>query len=360
MVPSDGLVEVFASIAVLALTDGFGSLAGIPLNGLSLPALAGILLGTVTAVLLAPSAFEAIRRLIHKARARERLVGQSKKGLRSVLFEDLCRNGIPFLRPLASRLLRIRKVDAWCARISTALGSKVPVVSKRSICELELAASALVALFLFVISGQLIFALLGVILPVWFSSHRASVWYRTCRAQLREQLPDALNALGMCFSAGLSLQQALAQISNEIPDPLGRQLSLAVHDIDVGYGVSEALERLEQRTNCSDLRFVLVALDIQHMTGGSLREILEGAAASISESFDLVRSLEVQTAQARMSARIVTIMPLALLAVLSLIMPGYLASFFSSTTGLMLLVGALGLEALGVVLIRRILGIDLK
>jgi tight adherence protein B len=189
---------------------------------------------------------------------------------------------------------------------------------------------------------------------------RAQTYCRRRRELLREQLPDTLAAIGMCFSAGLSLQQALAQTARETAEPLGSQLRRTVQDIELGHGIADALRGLETRTNCADLRFVLVALEIQQTTGGSLREILEGAALSISESFELARSLEVQTAQARMSARIVSIMPLALLAVLSVAMPGYLASFFSSSTGFMLLVGAVALELCGVFMIRRILSIELR
>ena len=349
---------------------------------------AAVITGALAVTLITPNVIGAASRFVNQARARGRLtnnspghsagysagrsagrsaghtVGRSKdsstKSLFAVLADNVCRNGIPLMRPLASRLLRVKQVDRWCERISSALGLRVPFISTRSVCELELAASGIAALILFVLTGQLIPALAGALIPVLLSTQRATAWHRIQRIQLREQLPDALNAIGMCFSAGHSLQQALGQISSETPDPLGRQLRLAADDIDVGYEVSEALERLEQRTNCPDLRFVLVALDIQHMTGGSLREILEGAAASITDSFELARSLEVQTAQARMSARIVTMMPLVLLVLLSLVMPGYLATFFGSSSGFMLLIFALGLEALGIVLIRRILGIDLE
>jgi len=68
----------------------------------------------------------------------------------------------------------------------------------------------------------------------------------------------------------------------------------------------------------------------------------------------------VQTAQARLSAKVVSLLPLFLVAAMSLTMDGYLATFFSSAGGLMLLAAAVGMEAAGIVLIRRILRIDLE
>jgi len=319
-----------------------------------------IILGAAAVALVAPSLISSVSRLLYQVRARERLSGQSQKGLPFMLFSDFCRNGVPLIRPIASRLMRVKRVKARCVSISLALEDKVPGINPRSFFEFELAASAVIALVAFALTAQPALALVGTLIVPFVSTKRAGTWHRANQTRLREQLPDALNAIGMCFAAGHSLQQALGHVAVETPDPLGRQLRRTVNDIDVGYGVPEALGRLEKRTNCADLHFVLVALEIHHMTGGSLRELLEGAATSISESFELMRSLEVQTAQARMSARIVTIMPLVLLVVLSLAMPGYLATFFSSTAGFMLLMGALGLEALGIFLIRRILGIDLE
>ena len=323
-------------------------------------ALAGILLAALAVALLVPFCADVASRFIHKARARGRLAGHSEGKLRVVLLNDLCRNGVVFMRPLATRLTRIKRVNTWCARIGIMLEENVPSVYPRSICELLLTSALIAGALGFLLTGQLLIAALASLLPPAFSIQRATTWHRKQRSQLREQLPDALNAIGMCFTAGHSLQQALGQVARETPNPLGRQLLKTVNDIDVGYGVSEALERLEQRADCADLHFVLVAFDIHHMTGGNLRELLEGTADSIAESFELMRSLEVQTAQARMSARIVTVMPLVLLALLSLVMPGYLAAFFSSTQGFILLLAALALEILGIFLIRRILGINLE
>jgi tight adherence protein B len=90
-----------------------------------------------------------------------------------------------------------------------------------------------------------------------------------------------------------------------------------------------------------------------------MREVLDAAADSMLASFDLSRSLEVQTAQARMSARVVSILPIALVLVLSVAMEGYLATFFSSPAGFMLLLCAVGMQVAGIAIIRRILGIDL-
>ncbi|MDR2492883.1 MAG: type II secretion system F family protein [Coriobacteriales bacterium] len=328
-------------------------------NGLLVFLIAGIALGALCAALALPLLVQGAFGFLRQAQVRVRLTEQGHRTLRAALVEDLCRNGIPLVRPLASLLLRLRSMQGTCSRIATALSFHSEALRPQSVCELGIASSVLAALVLLALTTQVPMALLGVLAPWWLAGTKADKHMRRRAEMLREQLPDALNAIGMCFSAGYTLQQALAQTAEETPEPLGGHLRRTAHDISVGVGVSEALALLEARTACADLCFVAVALDIQHATGGSLKEILEGASASITESFDMARSLEVQTAQARLSARIVTVMPLVLLAVLSLAMEGYLATFFSSPAGFALLACAMGMELLGIMLIRRILGVDI-
>jgi tight adherence protein B len=233
------------------------------------------------------------------------------------------------------------------------------VVSPRVACELLLALIVVVALLALLITGMPFMVVCAVILTIVLISGRAHKILSQWGEKLVEQIPEALRSLGLCFNAGYSLQQAFEQTAQDTPDPLGAEMRQASFDIAAGRSIGEALSALERRTDASDLRFAIVALEIQHRTGGSLRDLLENAADAVLASAELRRQLGVQTAQARLSAKVVTILPLVLVALLSLAMEGYLQSFFSSPEGLGILFAALGMEALGVLMIRRILGVDL-
>jgi tight adherence protein B len=201
-------------------------------------------------------------------------------------------------------------------------------------------------------------ALCVTVLVTAFALNKAQKFLERWEERLVEQIPDALRSLGICFNAGYSLQQAFEQTAQDTPDPLGAELKLACCDINAGRSIEEALSALENRTQATDLRFAIVALEIQHKTGGSLQELLENATDAVLASAELRRQLSVQTAQARLSAKVVTVLPLVLVALLSLSMEGYLQTFFSSFEGLAILMVALGMEALGVLIIRKILGVD--
>jgi tight adherence protein B len=126
----------------------------------------------------------------------------------------------------------------------------------------------------------------------------------------------------------------------------------------MGATPTEALDVFRHNEAVPELAFVSVALDVQHQSGGSIAPVLESATDSVSSELDLMRSLRVQTAQAKLSAGIVTVMPFVLVALFSLMSPGFLSPFFESFVGFLLLAVALLMQAAGVLCVRHMLKIN--
>ncbi len=127
----------------------------------------------------------------------------------------------------------------------------------------------------------------------------------------------------------------------------------------MGAPATEALAVLERQRGVPELAFAAVALDVQHQSGGSIGPVLEAAQDSVESELELLRSLKVQTAQAKLSARVVTVMPFILVGLFSLMSPGFLSPFFESLPGMVMLAVALLMEAAGVLVVRRMLKVDL-
>ena len=173
-------------------------------------------------------------------------------------------------------------------------------------------------------------------------------------------LPDALRALGIYYGSGMTMLQAFEQVAAETPDPLGPQLALVAMDMKAGRSADEALGAMRSRLRIPSVAFVSIVLEVHHRTGGSIQPLLDRAARSITRTLSLRKSLRVKTAQSRLSARIVSIMPFAIFLALAAINPSYAASFFSSGAGVALFCVACGLEVAGIVLVRKILAVDLR
>jgi tight adherence protein B len=304
-----------------------------------------------------PVVFDRGAQRLNRSRLRARVL--DNKNLESSSLIGLTERGIPFCRPVSSLLLRIRWLRVSCENCARALEIKGYDIKTSVVCELLLVACGVLAGVVLLFTGMLLAALCAAVLMVVLVFGQAQKLLDQWGDRLVEQIPDALRSLGICFNAGYSLQQAFEQVAQDTSDPLGAELKQAGFDVRAGWGIEEALSALERRTKVTDLRFALVALEIQHRTGGSLQDLLENAADAVLASADLRRQLVVQTTQARLSAKVVTLLPLALVAMLSLAMEGYLSTFFSSAEGLTILLLALAMEAAGVLIIRRILGVDL-
>ena len=128
--------------------------------------------------------------------------------------------------------------------------------------------------------------------------------------------------------------------------------------LEMGASAEDALEELRNGSSTSELAFVAVALDVQHQSGGAMGQVLDAATDAVKGELALRRSLRVQTAQAKLSARVVSVMPFVLIAAFSLASPDFLAPFFASPFGYALLALAVIMQVAGILLVRRALTVE--
>lgn len=296
----------------------------------------------------------AVRQRVAVDRAHAGMI--SHKGL----VASMLRNGIPHMMPVACILLANRKVERFFMRMRKTISAHAYTTTEQALCTVYC-----MGLFLVILAGWILSAsiVLGVVLAagaILASSFALSRTQEKRKEELREAIPDALRSMSVCSHAGLSLLQTFQQVSREVEEPLSTLFLTAVHDLETGRTVSEALESFKKNVDVSELAFVAVALDVQHRAGGSLQQVLDAARDSVENELALKRSLRVQTAQAKLSARIVSVMPFILIALFSFISPGFLSPFFGSFIGLVLLSLAALMQAAGILMVRRLLdvGID--
>ncbi|MBQ6452968.1 MAG: type II secretion system F family protein [Coriobacteriales bacterium] len=181
---------------------------------------------------------------------------------------------------------------------------------------------------------------------------------REQRELLRQQLPLALRTISFALEVGYGLPQAFQQGEAAVREPLRSELMRLVWDFESGTSLEDGLRSLGARLRIPELRLVTVAFAVQHRSGGSMKSILDACCDSMRAQFQLQRDLQVQTAQARLSAKIVTLLPLGLFLAIAVLSPAYMAPFLGSPIGVVLLIVALLLDLAGVLVVRRILDLD--
>ena len=272
----------------------------------------------------------------------------------------LLRNGMAVTKPLARRLLGLAALAALVREGVWALEERGVETNEEALLSLVVAVVALAG----AVSALATASVLAGLAVACCAVACLVAWARSAqegrREALRDAVPEALSSMGACFHSGYSLLQTFRQVAEETEGPLSRLFESAAHRLEVGRSSAEALAVLREGATVSELAFVIVALDVQHQTGGSMQRVLDAASETVEGQVELRRSLRVQTAQARLSARVVSLMPFVLVALFSLVSEDFLDPFFESATGLALLGLALAMEAAGVLAVRRMLRIEVS
>ena len=173
------------------------------------------------------------------------------------------------------------------------------------------------------------------------------------RAKFCEQLPDAIDLMVAVLRSGHSVAQSVKAVAQEIPSPCGQEFEAILHRMNLGQPLSESLFISTKRFRSYELDLMARAVAIQNEVGGSLAELLDKTNSTLRQRLKLVRQLNVLTAQSRLSARIVGVMPVVLAVILNWMCPGYLQLLIQDKLGLALLWTAVVLQLIGVLVMRR-------
>jgi tight adherence protein B len=175
--------------------------------------------------------------------------------------------------------------------------------------------------------------------------------------QFSEELPDSLDLMTSALRAGLSFPAALQLVAQESPEPLAQEFAITFDEQNLGLDVKEALVNLTERVDSLDLKFFVTAVIIQRETGGNLAEIMESIARIIRERFRILGDVKARTAHGRLTGMILSILPIALGVLITMMAPAYMLTFFRDPAGQVLLIICAVMQVVGFLWIRRVIAI---
>ena len=158
--------------------------------------------------------------------------------------------------------------------------------------------------------------------------------------------------------SGLGVPQSLEIIASTAADPLGGEFRRVTREVELGFSLSTALEHMVLRNRCEDVRLLVIAINVNQKTGGSLASTIETQALVIRERLKLKGVVHTLTAQARLSAWILALLPVGLGVILSVIAPSYFLPMVRERLGLTMLAGSiLSIGFAGYVMMRIVRGV---
>ena len=181
---------------------------------------------------------------------------------------------------------------------------------------------------------------------------------RTARlVRIEHLLPEAADFLARAMRAGHSFTNVLQMVGNELPEPLSGEFRMAHEEINYGVPLNEALYNLADRVPLTDLRYLVIAVVIQRESGGNLAEILGNISHIIRQRLKLIAKVRVLSAEGRMSAWILGLLPFAVALFMLIANPEYVSTLWTDPFGIQMLWVSAGLIVIGVLWIRRIIHI---
>jgi tight adherence protein B len=174
---------------------------------------------------------------------------------------------------------------------------------------------------------------------------------------LEEQFPESLDFLARSMRAGHAFSISLEMLGEEMADPLGQEFRALFNEQNLGAPIDVALRNFSVRVPLLDVRFFTSSVLLQKQTGGNLSEILSRLAYVIRERFRLKGQVKAASAHGRMTATILTLLPVGTMLALLFVAPGYLQGMAEDSDGKYLIGGAIAAQILGNFFIKKIINI---
>jgi len=172
-----------------------------------------------------------------------------------------------------------------------------------------------------------------------------------------EQFPEALDFMARSLRAGHAFSVSLEMMSEETPDPVGTEFRWIFHQQNLGASLDQTLRTFAQRVPLLDSKLFVSAVLLQRETGGNLAEILMKLAYIIRERFRIKGQVRAASAHGRITATILTILPVVTLALLNIIAPDYFKLMIDDELGRYIVLAVIAMQIVGYYWMKKIINI---
>jgi tight adherence protein B len=175
--------------------------------------------------------------------------------------------------------------------------------------------------------------------------------------KIDNQLPDALDLIGRALRAGHAFPTAMKMVGDEMREPIADEFRTTFDEVNFGISMNDALMNLATRVPSTDLRYFVIAVLIQRETGGNLAELLDNISKIVRDRIKLLGQIRVLSAEGKMSAWVLGLLPFAAAFMIQVTNPGFLKILYTDPAGRKMVATAIVMMILGVFAMRRIIKI---
>ncbi|MGR8008579.1 type II secretion system F family protein [Streptomyces hypolithicus] len=184
-------------------------------------------------------------------------------------------------------------------------------------------------------------------------------WQRQKRIEaFINQLPDLSRILANATAAGLALRTALSMAAEELEAPAGEELAGVANQLAVGRSIDDALGELAERLPSRELVVLVTTLVLSNRAGGTVVGSLRNLTETLEERKETRREVRTMLSEVNATAYTIPLLGLGAMIMLNSVTPGSMARMTSNPVGQIIVIVAIGLYALGFLVMRRLGKID--
>ncbi|ASY37912.1 type II secretion system F family protein [Taylorella equigenitalis] len=194
-------------------------------------------------------------------------------------------------------------------------------------------ASVCVGLFIYLLTQSWMFSIVFAVVILILPPLGAKWLIKKRQKKLIQQFPDFLLSLSNALKSGAGLQHSIKLINETSEKPISQEFALFLHQIRLGSSVEESLTVLLQRNPSMNMSQFVTLVKVSYKTGGNLANMLEVLSTNMRENNLLIKKIDALTSQSRMQSWIMTLLPIFLLMVLSVVAPNLTNYFWEHKYG---------------------------
>ncbi len=175
--------------------------------------------------------------------------------------------------------------------------------------------------------------------------------------RIERQLVELTPMLASALRSGFAMQQGIELAARQLEQPISEELTQLVVDLNLGATMESAMLDFGRRAGSPDIDMLITAILVQRTSGGNLSEILDQTGETLRERERIRGDIKTLTAQQRLTGTILSVYPAAIGLLLLAIMPAMWSLMFTEVVGQVLLGIAIGLQAIGFLIMRRVMNV---
>ena len=171
-------------------------------------------------------------------------------------------------------------------------------------------------------------------------------------------LPDAVDVIVRGIKAGLPLFESIKVVAADAPEPLRSEFSAIIETQTIGMPLGEACARLVERMPLPEANFFGIVVAIQQKSGGNLSEALGNLSKVLRDRKKMGEKIQAMSTEAKASASIIGALPPAVMLLVWLSTPDYIALLWTEQIGQFMLVCCLGWMGIGIMVMKKMINFD--